>query len=113
MYSRRLGMNPDTKQENNVGSFNEVLREQYIQKRKTSVLPKESTPVTTLVPAQNEPKEESGIDKVLNNAKSFISNLNLNVDFETILIIGLIVLILTDTDVPDLVLLGILVALIL
>lgn len=116
MYSRRLGIYPETKQENNVEKFNENLREQYNQKRRTTALSTEKNPVNaSLLPIQNESKEDSenGIDKILNSAKNFVSNLNLNVDFETLLILGLIVLILTDTDIPDLVLLGILIAVIL
>ncbi len=110
MYSRSLGVMNNS--ENGVEKFNQNLRHQYSQKRKTL------TPVLQETGAKKEESTPQASEKgsalnFIENLQSGISNLNLNIDFETVLIIGLILLMLTDTDVPDLVLLGILVSLIL
>ncbi len=92
-------------------SFNERLREQYAQKRRSTV------PIVHTSEKQNEEAvSEKGSEKSLNSlieqAKSGLSNLKIGLDFESILILGLILLILTDADVPDLVLIGVLLSLI-
>ena len=109
MYSRKLGMS----NENNNGSlesFNERLREQYAQKRRVTV-PTVHTPEKQSEETEEKVSENS-LNSLIEQAKSGLSHLKIGLDFESILILGLILLILSDADVPDLILIGVLVSLI-
>ncbi|MBQ9976948.1 MAG: hypothetical protein IJP16_10595 [Clostridia bacterium] len=110
MYSRKLGMS-DEQGSKSLESFNERLREQYAQKRKPTV-PTVHTPDKQNEEAVHENGSEKSLDSLIEQAKSGLSNLKIGLDFESILILGLILLILTDADVPDLVLIGVLLSLI-
>ncbi len=112
MYSRKLGISEDADKTGNLEKFNEKLREQYSQKRnfpKAEVHEKEKK---VEMPKYSEKNEGKSIGDFINNAKTELSNLNFRIDFENILILGIILIILTDTDAPDLVLLLILISLI-
>ncbi len=106
MYSRKLGVS-DENTSKSLESFNERLREQYAQKRKPPML----QPVKE---AEDIPKSDnnSSLDDFIQNAKATLSGLNLDLDFDSVLLLGIIVLILTDANPPDLVLIGILASLI-
>lgn len=106
MYSRKLGVS-DENTSKSLESFNERLREQYAQKRKTPML-------QAVKEAEDIPKSDnnSALDDFIQNAKATLSGLNLDLDFDSVLLLGIIVLILTDANPPDLVLIGILASLI-
>ena len=110
MYSRRLGIS-DENSSGNLESFNERLREQYAQKRKL--------PTPVIQKTEKEPSDEiktekpqSSLGSLIEKAEEGLTNLKLGLDFESILILGIILLIIADTDTPDLILLGILISLI-
>jgi hypothetical protein len=111
VYSRTLGISNEQRP-GNLETFNERLREQYAQKKKiaTPLSRADDKPLTS-DKAINAEKEDTGGD-LIERAKSGLSNLNIEFDFETILIIGLILLILNDADAPDLILLAVLAAII-
>ncbi|MBR5460774.1 MAG: hypothetical protein IKV53_07860 [Clostridia bacterium] len=110
MYSRKLGMS-DEQGSRSLESFNERLREQYAQKRKPTI-PTVHTPEKPNEEAIAEKGSEESFNSLIEQAKSGLSNLKIGLDFESILILGLILLILSDADVPDLVLIGVLLSLI-
>ena len=100
MYSRKLGISESNTSND---SFNNRLREQWTQKR-VAVSPYE---------AKKESNSDSSLENIVEKAKSGLSGLNIDIDFDTILILGLILLIIADADIPDILLLGILASLIL
>ena len=109
MYSRKLGIATETIETNN-DSFNERVREQWSQKRKG--VPSIPTVQETPTQPKSKDSEKSSLSSIVDNAKNALSNLSINLDVETIIILGLILLIITDTDVPDLVLLSVLMSLV-
>ncbi len=111
MYSRKLGIaDGGEESRKSLENFNKSLREQYSKKRNAVITERAAESTAT---QEKHVEESSTISSVIDTAKSFISNLDINIDFETLLIIGLILLILSDADTVDLVLLGILTSLIL
>lgn len=111
MYSRKLGISEDADKTGNLEKFNEKLREQYSQKRNFPKVEVHEKEKKVEMPKYSE-NEGKSIGDFINNAKTELSNLNFRIDFENILILGIILIILTDTDAPDLVLLLILISLI-
>ena len=109
MYSRKLGISENNNSSGNLEKFNEHLREQYDRKRK-NINPTMHSPSTTAIQQSDEP--QTSVNSLIENAKSGLSNLNFNIDSQTIIILGLIIVLLTDADLPDLILLGILASLI-
>ena len=107
MYSRKLGVS-DENGAKSLESFNERLREQYTQKRK----PQQT--FNNNDKSANAVEKKNTLEDFIENAKSGLSNLNidLDLDFDSVLLLGVIILILTDANPPDLVLIGILASLI-
>lgn len=106
MYSRKLGVS-DEHASKSLESFNERLREQYAQKRKTHV--QQAIKKADVEPTSNT---KGSLDDFIQNAKTALTGLNLELDFDSVLLLGVIILILTDANPPDLVLIGILASLI-
>ena len=106
MYSRKLGVS-DENTSKSLESFNERLREQYAQKRKP---PTQPTVTEESVKPSGEIK--GGLIGFIENASNALSGLNMSLDFDSVLLLGIIILILTDANSPDLVLIGILASLI-
>lgn len=106
MYSRKLGVSEEIGSKS-LESFNERLREQYTQKRRTPVQQAVKEP-------EIEPTSDNKgtLDDFIQNAKTTLSGLNIDLDFDSVLLLGIIILILTDARPPDLVLIGILASLI-
>ena len=108
MYSRSLGMTNNT--QNEVEKFNQNLRAQYSQKKKSF---NPSIQKETADAPDKTDEVRGSVSNFIESIESGIKSLDIKIDFETILIIGLILILLTDTASPDIVLLGILVSLIL
>ena len=106
MYSRKLGVSSEQTSKS-LESFNERLREQYTQKINASVQ------ISTSPSEDTRPHQSKGaLEEFIDNATNALSGLSINLDFDNILILGIIILILTDANPPDLVLIGILASLI-
>ena len=105
MYSRKLGVS-DENGAKSLESFNERLREQYTQKRN----PQQT--FNNNDKSANAVEKKNTLEDFIENAKSGVSNLNIDLDFDSVLLLGVIILILTDANPPDLVLIGILASLI-
>ena len=106
MYSRKLGFS-DENGAKSLESFNERLREQYKQKIKQTPISNNNSDKAVETVA-----EKNTLEGFIESAKSGLSNLNIDLDFDSILLLGVIILILTDANPPDLVLIGILASLI-
>ena len=101
MYSRTLGILDDKKSNPSIESFNRNIREQYKKKR---------NPLTESVLQESEPKTktepQTSEASALERATQLLSGVGNGLDFDTLLIIGIILILLTQTEAPDLILLG-------
>ncbi len=110
MYSRALGVTNGDESRKSLEKFNSGLREQYT--RKKAVIPPASQKEDNTAKSDT-PAPQGAISQYIASAKGALENLDIKIDFDTMLIIGLILLILADSDSIDIVLLGVLASLIL
>ena len=100
MYSRSLGIFNEQKASSGIESFNKSLREQY--KRKSLPVAEVETEETGPNRIQSPDTEKSTIEK----ASELLSGIGKGIDFDTLIIIGIILILITQTDTPDLILVG-------
>ena len=97
MYSRAVGILNEKKESLGVESFNKSIREQY--KRKALSKPSENSEKPNVT--DEKKKEVQLLDKAQDALSSFQG-----IDFDSILVIGLILILITQAETPDLILLG-------
>ena len=102
MYSRKLGISDEPQNAGGIEKFNQSLREQYLKKRK-NITPTMLTQEQTTPTAASEKKS---LDSLIKTAESGLTGLNIDMDFDILLIAGLIVVLLAGSETPDLILLG-------
>lgn len=100
MYSRSLGIFNEQKTSSGIESFNKSLREQY--KRKSLPVAEATVEEEALTTLPSPEQKES----IIENASEILSGIGKGIDFDTLLIIGIILVLITQADNPDLILVG-------